>query len=123
MDFVEQVKTSVNIVDVIQEYVRLRPSGINRYKGLCPFHNEKNPSFTVNTLHQFYKCFSCGAGGDLFKFVQEIQGISFYEALKQTAERYGIPMPKRSTYADEESRVRGVLFQMHEIAQEHFRAN
>jgi DNA primase len=123
MDFVEQVKSSVNIVDVIQEHVRLRPSGPNRYMGLCPFHNEKKPSFTVHVVHQFYKCFSCGVAGDVFKFVMETQGISFYEALKQLAERYGIPMPKRSQYADEDTRVRGALLQMHEMAEENFRAN
>jgi DNA primase len=123
MDFVEQVKSSVNIVDVIQEHVRLRPSGPNRYMGLCPFHNEKKPSFTVHVVHQFYKCFSCGVAGDVFKFVMETQGISFYEALKELAERYGIPMPKRSQYADEDARGRGALLQMHELAQEDFRAN
>ncbi len=107
MDFAEQVKSSVNIVDVIQEHVRLQPSGPNRFMGLCPFHNEKKPSFTVHVVHQFYKCFSCGVAGDVFKFVMETQGISFYEALKELAERYGIPMPKRSQYADEDARVRG----------------
>lgn len=123
MEFSEQVKSSINIVDVIQEHVRLRPSGPNRYMGLCPFHNEKKPSFTVHVVHQFYKCFSCGVAGDVFKFVMETQGISFYEALKQLAERYGIPMPKRSQYADEDARVRGALLQLHELAQENFRAN
>ncbi len=123
MDFAEQVKSSVNIVDVIQEHVRLRPSGPNRFMGLCPFHNEKKPSFTVHVVHQFYKCFSCGVAGDVFKFVMETQGISFYEALKELAERYGIPMPNRSQYADEDARVRGALLALHELAQENFRAN
>ena len=123
MDFRDQVKSSVNIVDVIQEHVRLRPSGPNRFMGLCPFHNEKKPSFTVHVVHQFYKCFSCGVAGDVFKFVMETQGISFYEALLQLAERYGIPQPKRSQYADDDARVRGALMQMHELAQENFRAN
>ncbi len=123
MDFAEQVKSSVNIVDVIQEHVRLRPSGPNRFMGLCPFHNEKKPSFTVHVVHQFYKCFSCGVAGDVFKFVMETQGISFYEALKELAERYGIPMPKRSQYADEDARVRGAVLALHDLAQENFRAN
>jgi len=123
MDFVAQLKSSVNIVNVVEEYVRLRKSGAHRYMGLCPFHSEKTPSFTVHEMHQFYKCFSCGAGGDVLKFVMEMQGISFYEALKLLAERYGIPMPKRSQYADEEARVRGALLQMHELAQDNFRAN
>ena len=123
MDFRDQVKSAVNIVEVIQDHVRLRPSGPSRYMGLCPFHNEKKPSFTVHVVHQFYKCFSCGVSGDVFKFVMETQGISFYEALKQLAERYGIPMPKRSQYADEDARMRGALLEMHELAQENFRAN
>ena len=116
MDFVEQLKSSVDIVSVIGEYVRLRRSGANRYMGLCPFHNEKSPSFTVHVVHQFYKCFSCGAGGDVVKFVMEKEGLSFYEALKSLSERYGIPMPKRSQYADEDSKLRGALLAMHELA-------
>jgi len=123
MDFREQVRSAVNIVDVIGERVRLRPAGPNRYMGLCPFHNEKRPSFTVHAVHQFYKCFSCGAGGDVFKFVMEKDGLSFFEALKSLAERYGIPMPKRSQYSDEESKLRAALMEMHELAQEHFRGN
>src|SRR6185369_8493062 len=123
MDFVEQLKGSVDIVSVIGDRVRLKKSGPYRFMGLCPFHQEKTASFTVHVTHQFYKCFSCGAAGDVFKFIMEIEGISFYEALKSLAERYGIPMPKRSQYADEDSRVRGALFTMHEQAQEHFRSN
>jgi DNA primase len=123
MDFVEQLKSSVDIVTVVGEYVRLRRSGANRYMGLCPFHDEKTASFTVHVVHQFYKCFSCGAGGDVVKFVQEKDGLSFYEALKSLSERYGIPMPKRSGYADEDSKLRGALLAMHELAEENFRAN
>jgi DNA primase len=123
MDFAEQVKGAVDIVSVVGEYVRLRKSGPYRYIGLCPFHNEKSPSFTVHATHQFYKCFSCGAGGDVFKFLMERDGLSFYETLKSLAERYGIPMPKRSQYADEDSKLRGALQAMHEIALEQFRAN
>ena len=123
MDFVDQLKSQVRIEDVVGEYVKLRKSGASRYMGLCPFHNEKTPSFTVHVVHQFYKCFSCGAGGDVVKFVMEKEGLSFWEALKQLAERYGIPLPKRSQYSDEDSRLRGAAFEMHEMAQEAFRAN
>jgi DNA primase len=123
LDFVEQLKSSVDIVNVVGEYVKLRRSGANRYMGLCPFHSEKTPSFTVHVVHQFYKCFSCGAGGDVVKFVQEKEGLSFYEALKSLSERYGIPMPKRSAYADEDSKLRGALLAMHDLAEENFRAN
>jgi DNA primase len=123
MDFVEQLKSSIDIVNVIGEYVRLRKSSSYRYVGLCPFHSEKTPSFSVHASKQFYHCFGCHASGDVLKFVMEIEGVSFYEALKSLAERHGIPMPKRSQYADEDSRLRGTLMQMHEIAQENFRAN
>ncbi len=123
MDFRDQVKSSVDIVSVIGEYVRLRRSGTQRYMGLCPFHSEKTPSFTVHVPHQFYKCFSCGVSGDVIKFIQEKEGLSFWDALKSLAERYGIPIPKRSQYADEDSKLRGALMAMHEAAQENFRAN
>ncbi|MGB9458913.1 MAG: DNA primase [Bryobacteraceae bacterium] len=123
MDFVDQLKSQVRIEDVVGQYVKLRKSGPSRYMGLCPFHSEKTPSFTVHVVHQFYKCFSCGAGGDVVKFVMEKEGLSFWEALKQLAERYGIPLPKRSQYSDEDSRLRGAAFEMHEMAQEAFRAN
>jgi DNA primase len=122
MDFVEQVKTSVDIVRFIGEYVRLKKAG-NRYVGLCPFHTEKTPSFGVNAVHQFYKCFGCGVGGDIFKFVMELEGVTFFEALKTVAERNGIPMPKRAEYSDAESKQRGSLLQMNEVAARLFQSN
>lgn len=121
MDFVEQLKSSVDIVKVVGQYVRLRKSGPTRYTGLCPFHNEKTPSFTVHTAHQFYKCFGCGAGGDVLKFVMEIDRLSFYEALKLLAETHGIPMPKRSEYSDPETKLRAAIYQAHELAAAAFR--
>jgi len=123
MDFVEQLKSAVDIVSVVGEYVRLRKSSAYRFTGLCPFHSEKTPSFTVHVSKQFYHCFGCHAHGDVLKFVMEMEHVSFYEALKSLSERYGIPMPKRSQYADEDARRRGALFQMHELAQENFRSN
>jgi len=121
MDFKEQLKSSVDIVKVIGEYVRLRKSGVSRYTGLCPFHNEKTPSFSVHAGHQFYKCFGCGASGDVLKFVMEYEHVSFPEALKLLAERNGIPMPKRTEYADADTRLRAAVYQMQELAQEAFR--
>ena len=124
MDFVAQLKSSVDIVQVIQEYVpRLRRVSPTRYTGLCPFHNEKTPSFSIRTDHQYYYCFGCSAKGDVLKFVMEMERISFYEALKLLAERHGIPMPKRSEYSDPETKLRAALYQMHELAQDAFRAN
>jgi len=123
MDFVEQLKSTADIVSVVGEYVRLRKSSAYRYTGLCPFHSEKTPSFTVHVSKQFYHCFGCHAHGDVLKFVMEMEHVSFYEALKSLSERYGVPMPKRSQYADEDARRRAGLFQLHEWAQENYRAN
>jgi DNA primase len=123
MDFVEQLKSSIDIVKVVGEYVRLRRVGATgRYLGLCPFHQEKTPSFNVNQGRQFYKCFGCGAGGDALKFVMEVDGLTFPEALKLLAERNGIPMPKRNEYSDTDSRLRGALIEMHARAAEFYQA-
>src|SRR5258705_1567279 len=117
MDFVEQLKSSIDIVKVAGEYVRLRRIGATgRYLGLCPFHQEKTPSFNVNQSRQFYKCFGCGVGGDVLKFVMEVDGLTFPETLKLLSERHGIPMPQRPEYSDSDSRLRGALHDMHAIA-------
>src|SRR5580658_2365666 len=123
MDFVEQLKSSVDIVKTISEYVRLKRVGSSpRHVGLCPFHTEKSPSFSVHASHQFFKCFGCQIGGDVLKFVMEIERISFVEALKLLADRNGIAMPKRE-YSDPESKLRGALTEMHEIAAALFQRN
>src|SRR5690349_11724563 len=124
MDFAEQLKSSIDIVKVVGEYVRLKRVGATgRYVGLCPFHQEKTPSFGVNQPRQFYKCFGCQVGGDVIKFVQEIEGLSFWESAKMLAERYGVPLPKRSDYSDAESKLRGALMDMHAIAAHLFQEN
>src|SRR5260370_33116191 len=122
MDFVEQVKSSVDIVRLVGEYVRIKKAG-NRYVGLCPFHTEKTPSFGVNAVIQRYKCFGCGAGGDIFNFVMELEGVTFFEALKTIAERNGIPMPKRAEYSNPETKQRAAVLQAHEIAARLFQSN
>lgn len=120
-DFAYTVKTSVDIVRVIGDYVRLKKVGA-RYVGLCPFHQEKTPSFSVNGQFQFYKCFGCGAGGDVLKFVQEMERLTFPEAVRAVAEKAGIPIPKRTTAEnDPQARLRAQLFDIHERAQEFFR--
>jgi len=124
MDFAEQLKSSIDIVKVAGEYVRLKRLGATaNYKGLCPFHQEKTPSFNVNQTRQFYKCFGCGVGGDVIKFVQEIEGLSFWESAKMLAERHGVPLPKRSDYSDAESKQRGALMDMHAVAARLFQDN
>ncbi|HYA17480.1 MAG TPA: DNA primase [Bryobacteraceae bacterium] len=122
MDFAQQLKAQVDIVRVASDYVRLRRFG-NRYSGLCPFHNEKTPSFSIYAERQFFKCFGCDAKGDVFTFVMMIEGLTFWEALRKLADQHGIPMPKQSLAGDEETRLRAALHEMHEIAAEHFRAN
>ena len=109
---------------MIGDYVRLRRVGATgRYLGLCPFHQEKTPSFNVHQTRQFYKCFGCGVSGDVLKFVMEIDGLTFPETLKLLAESNGIPMPKRAEYSDAESKLRGALMEMHAIAAQMFQAN
>ena len=123
MDFARQVKSSVDIADTIGEFVRLKKQGSQRFVGLCPFHTEKTPSFSVHTGLQIYKCFGCGKSGDVFNFLMELQGLTFYEALKTLADRHGIAMPKRSAGAgsDADSALRDTLLRIHETAQEFFR--
>ena len=124
MNFAEQLRSQLNIVDVVSQYVPLKRAGAGpRYVGLCPFHSEKTPSFGVHSVNQYYKCFGCDAGGDVFKFVMEIESITFPETLKLLAERYGIAMPERHHSDDPEARRREALLEMHEIAAQVFQDN
>ena len=123
MDIAQQIKSQLDIVRVISDYVpRLRRFG-NRYSCLCPFHNEKTPSFSVYADHQFYKCFGCDAKGDVFSFVMAMDNITFWRRSKKLAEQNGIPLPKQSQATDEKTRVRAALRDIHDLALEHFRAN
>ncbi len=122
MEFKERLREQVDIVRVVGEYVRLRRVG-KRYSGLCPFHNEKTPSFSVSQEHQYFRCFGCDAKGDVFKFVELIEGLTFFEALKKLADQHGIALPKQSLASDDETRLRAALYEMHEIAANQFRSN
>ena len=82
-EFAQSVKQQADIVRVVGEYITLKKSGAQNYSGLCPFHGEKTPSFSVHVTRQFYHCFGCGVSGDVFKFVQEIEKVSFPEAVKE----------------------------------------
>ncbi len=91
---IEQVLQSIDIVQVVSSYCELKESGTDRYRGLCPFHAEKTPSFFVSKSKQMFHCFGCGKGGDAITFLQEINGLTFTEALEMLAERAGIKLPK-----------------------------
>jgi len=93
MDQISQIKQKLNVVDVVGGYVSLKKAGRN-YRGLCPFHSEKTPSFMVSQELQIYKCFGCGAAGDIFDFVEHIEGVDFPAALEQLAERAGVKLEK-----------------------------
>ena len=99
-DIIEEVKSRCDIVSTISQYIELKSSGVN-YKGLCPFHGEKTPSFYVNESKQIYKCFGCGEGGDVINFVMKMENLDFIDAVKVLAQKYGIEI---NTNMDEESK-------------------
>ena len=91
--FVDDLKLQADIVQVIQEYVPLKKSGAT-FKGLCPFHNEKTPSFNVNGDKGFFHCFGCGIGGDVVKFIELQEKLNFPEAVRQLAQRFSVEIPE-----------------------------
>ena len=118
----ERVKQQADIVRVVGEYVRLKKTGKD-FSGLCPFHQEKTPSFTVSPIKQIFYCFGCGKGGDIFNFVMEMERCEFPDALRLVAEKCGIsiPKPKPSSPAERtQSSVRATLVEMHREAQTFF---
>jgi len=118
-DFAQTVKQQADIVKVIEGYIRLRKSGAQNYSGLCPFHKEKSPSFSVHAVRQFYHCFGCQASGDVFSFVGKIENVGFPEAVRIVAQKVGIPLPKREFSSPEEAagaRMRAKLLDLHETA-------
>jgi DNA primase len=120
--FAERVKQQADIVRVVGEYVRLKKTGKD-FSGLCPFHQEKTPSFTVSPLKQIFYCFGCGKGGDIFDFVMEIDKSPFPEAVRTVAEKCGIAIPRpteRSPEERQENQQRAALVEMHREAQTFF---
>ena len=92
-ELVEEVRMKNDIVDVVSGYVKIQKKG-SSYFGLCPFHNEKSPSFSVSPGKQMYYCFGCGAGGNVFSFVMQYENFTFPEAVKMLAERAGVNLPE-----------------------------
>ena len=118
-DFAQSVKQQADIVKVIEGYIRLRKTGAQNYSGLCPFHKEKTPSFSVHAVRQFFHCFGCGVSGDVFTFVGKIENVTFPEAVRVVAQKCGIPLPKREFSSPEqaaEARMRTKLLDLHETA-------
>jgi len=120
--FAEKVKQQADIVRVVGEYVRLKKTGKD-FSGLCPFHQEKTPSFTVSPIKQIFYCFGCGKGGDVYNFVMDMEKCEFPDAVKVVAEKCGIALPRqreRSPEERKESQQRSVLVEMHREAQAFF---
>ena len=120
-EIVEEVRTRNDIVDVISGYVKLQKKGSN-YFGLCPFHNEKSPSFSVSPQKQMYYCFGCGAGGNVITFIMEYENYTFPEALKVLADRAGVKLPEVEYSKEEKARAdkRSVLLEINKLAANYF---
>jgi DNA primase len=118
-DFKDTLKQQADIVRIIGDYIKLKKAGAQNYSGLCPFHGEKTPSFSVHATRQFYHCFGCGVSGDVFSFVQKIENITFPEAVRLVAQKLGIPLPK-ATYSSpseaKEAKLRAQLYDTQERA-------
>ena len=115
-NFKESLKQQADIVRIIGDYVKLKKAGAQNFSGLCPFHPEKTPSFSVHATRQFYHCFGCGESGDVFAFVQKVENITFPEAVRLLAQKLGVPMPKVTFSSPAEARdaqVRMALLDVH----------
>ncbi len=118
-DFAYSLKQQADIVRIVGDYVKLKKAGAQNYSGLCPFHNEKTPSFSVHATRQFFHCFGCGVSGDVFSFVQKIENITFPEAVRAVAQKLGVPLPKASFSSPveaKEAKLRTELLHIHEQA-------
>src|SRR3954468_3738246 len=118
-DFSYSVKQQADIVRIVGEYVKLKKSGAQNFSGLCPFHSEKSPSFSVHATRQYFYCFGCHEKGDVFSFVQKMEHITFPESVRLVAQKLGIPLPKVTFSSPEEAReakTRHVLVDLHENA-------
>jgi DNA primase len=122
--FIDDLRAQANIVQIIQEYVPLKKAG-NTYKGLCPFHSEKTPSFHVNPDKGFFHCFGCNVGGNVFKFLELHEKVSFPEAVRMLAQKVGMSIPETvdgdAADASRDAQLREALQKIHEIAAEYFR--
>ena len=120
--FLDELRNKVSIVDVVSQKVKLTRKG-REYLGLCPFHNEKTPSFTVNEAKGFYHCFGCGAHGDIVKFEMEANNLPFMDTLEKLSRKAGIPMPKFSKEGGAEQEKRKSLYEIMELASSFYEKN
>ena len=120
-ELIEEVRVQNDIVDVIGNYVRIQKKG-NTYFGLCPFHNEKTGSFSVSPHKQIYHCFGCGAGGNVFTFLMQYEGITFSEAMQTLADKVGITLPTQELSAGQkkEADKRARLLEIHKETAKYF---
>lgn len=119
---IEEIRSSSNILDVVSGYVQLRKRGKN-YIGLCPFHQEKTPSFTVSEEKQIFHCFGCAAGGNVFKFLMDFKNISFVEAVQEVADQYGIKISYEQEASNEEQAAQEILYDINVLAARYFSNN
>jgi DNA primase len=122
-EFKDTLKQQADIVRIVGDYVKLKKAGAQNFSGLCPFHGEKTPSFSVHATRQFYHCFGCGASGDVFSFVQKVENVTFPEALRLVAQKIGVPMPRLTYSSPQEAREaqhRTALLDIHQAASEFF---
>lgn len=119
---IDEVRQRVNIADVVGDYVTLKSAGVGSMKGLCPFHDERSPSFHVRPQAGFYHCFGCGEGGDVYTFIQKLDALSFTEAVERLAARVGFTLSYEDGVAVEDGQKRSRLLQVNKEAEEFFRA-
>src|SRR5437762_5248404 len=121
--FIDDLRLQANIVQVVQEYVPLKRAG-RTYKGLCPFHSERTPSFHVDPDKGFFHCFGCGVGGDVFKFLELHEKVGFVDAVKMLAQKFGVALPEPVEGSGDDARrdsaLREALLKIHELAAAYF---
>jgi DNA primase len=122
MEIIDQVRQASSIVEIASQYTTLKRRG-RKWVGLCPFHTEKTPSFTVDEEKQLYHCFGCGVGGDVFSLLMERENLTFPEALKSLAEKYRIPLPAQQRVRPEVLKLEEKLFKINELAVGYFKKN
>ena len=122
MEIVDQIRQAANIIEIASQYTSLRLRG-RKHVGLCPFHAEKTPSFTVDAEKGLYHCFGCGVGGDVFSLIMEKENLSFPEALKHLAEKYQIPLPEQRKISPQALKLEEQILNANDSALAFFRKN